>query len=139
MIQAGHQHYQEEELVNALWEALDTNHDNTLDVKELLVGLSVLSEGDLDHKLKLGFRIYDLNKDGFIQREELAVLVRAISQVHYSNTESLEIFIKEFVDQTFAKYDANGDNKLSFEEWCEAAKENEEVRSFFTLKKAHLT
>lgn len=53
-------------------------------------------------------------------------------------TAELETFVKEFVESTFAKYDTNKDDVLSFEEFTAASKENEGIRAFFTLSLSNL-
>jgi hypothetical protein len=73
-----------------------------------------------------------------LAKEELAVLVRAMSKFKYTNSQELDTFIEEFISNTFAKYDTNNDNQLSFEEFCAAANESEETREFFTLQIANL-
>eukprot|EP01129_Flabellula_baltica_P002091 TRINITY_DN11944_c0_g1_i1.p1 TRINITY_DN11944_c0_g1~~TRINITY_DN11944_c0_g1_i1.p1 ORF type:complete len:196 (-),score=42.49 TRINITY_DN11944_c0_g1_i1:35-622(-) len=137
MVLGGHDVFADHEFIDALWNALDINHDHAIDVKELIIGFSVLSGDSMDRKLRLGFRVFDINQDGYIQRDELKVLLSAMSKMKYQNSEDLNAFIQLFVDQTFQQFDDNEDDQLSFEEFQKAALSNEEIMSFFTLSVAN--
>ena len=47
--------------------------------------------------------------------------------------EGSEMFVRQFVEQIFAKYDANHDGKLSFEEYYAVAKSTPEMERLLTL------
>eukprot|EP01130_Rhizamoeba_saxonica_P014136 TRINITY_DN6130_c0_g1_i1.p1 TRINITY_DN6130_c0_g1~~TRINITY_DN6130_c0_g1_i1.p1 ORF type:complete len:141 (-),score=40.73 TRINITY_DN6130_c0_g1_i1:32-454(-) len=68
MVEAGHGVYSEDAFIEGFWNGLDINHDASVDLKELVVGLTVLLGGTFDQKLRLGYRTFDLDGDGFIQR-----------------------------------------------------------------------
>jgi len=138
MIEAGHQVYASDTVVDALWNALDINHDKSIDKKELLCGLVVLTGDDVDQKVQLGFKLFDLNSDGFVQKEELRLLLRNITKVKFSNSQDLEKYIEDFITRTFEKFDENKDGQLSFDEFKRAALEDEEVKSFFSLSGSDL-
>jgi len=139
MLNSGNQIYQDDAVVDALWNALDVNKDMSIDSKELLLGLAALNSGDLDQKLRFGFKLFDLNNDGGISREELSTMISHIAKVKYSKNDELEIFVKEFVESTFAKFDANKDNVLSFDEFTTASKDSDGIRAFFTLSVSKLS
>jgi Ca2+-binding EF-hand superfamily protein len=99
------------------------------------------------------FHIYDLNGDGFIQKDELAKLLRTICNVNRKNEKLTKVkispvhethmgmipqveeekWVQDFVKATFNEYDTNKDEKLSFEEFKVAAQKNTEVAAIFTL------
>jgi len=86
--------------------------------------------------LSLTFSVYDLNKDGFIQREELEIILHLVTLVNNDKKmtpEEEDRFITNFVNDTFEKYNVKKDNQLSFEEFVDAAKSNDQVAEFFTL------
>jgi len=139
MVKAGHKIYEDSTILDSFWEALDVNHDQAVDKKELITGLTVLTSGSLEDKLKLSFSIFDLNKDGFVQPDELRSMLRSIGKVKYKNDAELQNLVDKFVHGTFLKYDINKDGKLSFEEFATAAKESPQIGSFFTLQVSGLT
>jgi Ca2+-binding EF-hand superfamily protein len=56
-----HQH-----ITRELFNALDTNQDGVISVRELLLGVSTLTRGDLNVKAKLWFKVFDKNEDGLL-------------------------------------------------------------------------
>lgn len=45
------------------------------------MGLSVLSRGTLDEKLRFVFNLYDINGDGFITKQEMRDVVTAVYEL----------------------------------------------------------
>eukprot|EP01128_Nolandella_sp_AFSM9_P001116 TRINITY_DN11233_c0_g1_i1.p1 TRINITY_DN11233_c0_g1~~TRINITY_DN11233_c0_g1_i1.p1 ORF type:complete len:238 (-),score=89.45 TRINITY_DN11233_c0_g1_i1:10-672(-) len=133
MVDSGHAIYEDSAVVDALWNALDANHDHSIDQKELLIGLAALAGGNLEEKLRFTFKVFDLNNDQAIQREELVLMISHLAKVKYTKNEDLDSFVNDFVNKTFEKYDENNDNQLSFEEFQQASQENSEVKDFFLL------
>lgn len=46
-----------------------------------MVGLSILSRGSLDEKLRWTFSLYDINGDGCITRDEMTDIVTAVYEL----------------------------------------------------------
>ena len=95
--------------------AFDIDGDGSIDLREFTTGMSLLTSGSLEEKLKLAFRAYDKDRSGFIDREEVEELLKA-------NFESDGItvdadMIKGQVDEFFKLVDFNGDGRVSFEEF----------------------
>lgn len=53
-------------ITQELFTALDTNQDGVISVRELLLGISTLTRGDLHVKAKLWFKVFDRNEDGLL-------------------------------------------------------------------------
>ncbi|GMR39535.1 hypothetical protein PMAYCL1PPCAC_09730 [Pristionchus mayeri] len=66
-------------------------------------------------KLKFAFIMYDLNKNGFITREEFKVILNSMVGANIT-LEQLE----NIVDRTIEEADEDKDGKISFEEFCKA-------------------
>jgi len=122
--------------VERLFTLLDTNGDGTVDLQEFVSGLSMLCKGSVEEKLALSFKAYDLDGNGFISKDELALMFksawiagfRALCATHGNEELSLEDlneFSEEmanlFADNAFDTLDTNRDGQLSFEEFKEFA------------------
>lgn len=55
--------------------------DNTIDFLEFVAALNLVFRGDLEHKLRWSFKVYDKDGSGFIDKAEL----RAIVEVGFSD------------------------------------------------------
>lgn len=49
--------------------------DNTIDFLEFVAALNLVFRGDLEHKLRWSFKVYDKDGNGFIDKDELRALV----------------------------------------------------------------
>jgi len=119
-----------------LFQLLDVNGDGVVDLGEFVGGLSLLCKGTPEEKLELAFKAYDLDGNGSISKEELALMFksawisgfRALSAVHGDeelSMDDLNEFSEEmatlFAENAFESLDVDGDNQLSFEEFKEFA------------------
>jgi len=112
--------------VDRLFDALDVNHDQTVDITELSAGISILAGGSRDAKVRSAFEMYDTDGNGYISPQEMynyllsvyRVLFETQPQVRESmNGVSAEELAKVTTEEAFAAADANGDGQLSFEEF----------------------
>jgi Ca2+-binding EF-hand superfamily protein len=62
--------------------AFDANNDGIVDQREFLIGFALTSTGSAREKLKYGFRTYDHEKDGFINKNELDRMVKIATRLH---------------------------------------------------------
>ena len=58
---------------------------------------------DTSRQAEIAFRLYDKDKDGYITKNEMEKLSKNLS--------------KEQIDKVFARFDADGDGKLSYAEF----------------------
>eukprot|EP01122_Echinamoeba_exundans_P015542 TRINITY_DN741_c0_g1_i2.p1 TRINITY_DN741_c0_g1~~TRINITY_DN741_c0_g1_i2.p1 ORF type:complete len:199 (+),score=41.70 TRINITY_DN741_c0_g1_i2:417-1013(+) len=58
-----------------LYDRLDTSRDGTVELFELVSGLSLMCGGSDDEKLGVFFDLYDRNGDGSLTREEIELLI----------------------------------------------------------------
>jgi Ca2+-binding EF-hand superfamily protein len=71
--------------------------------QDFVQGLSILSRGSLDEKLRWTFSLYDINGDGCISREEMTDVVTAIYELMGKFAEPCvdESTVRDKVDHIF--------------------------------------
>ncbi|XP_059289546.1 calcineurin B-like protein 7 isoform X1 [Lycium ferocissimum] len=77
------------------------------------------------------FKLYDLGRTGYIEREELKEMVTALleeSDLHLSDD-----VVEAIVDKTFKETDTKGDGRIDQEEWREYAAKNPTLLKNMTL------
>eukprot|EP01114_Cavostelium_apophysatum_P002659 TRINITY_DN12356_c0_g1_i1.p1 TRINITY_DN12356_c0_g1~~TRINITY_DN12356_c0_g1_i1.p1 ORF type:complete len:252 (+),score=70.81 TRINITY_DN12356_c0_g1_i1:208-963(+) len=132
--------------VDRLFTLLDKNNDGTVDLQEFVSGLSLLCKGTVEEKLELSFKAYDIDGNGFISKDELALMFksawiagfRALCATHGNEELSmndLNEFSEEmatlFAENAFDTLDTNGDGQLSFEEFKEFALAEPKITATF--------
>jgi len=121
-----------------LFKMFDENDDKVINFKEFVSGFSVLCpKGTFDEKLNFSFRIYDLDGDGFIDKDELYHMLKA------SIFETLVLQLSEsqmraLVDHTFEEVDINHDGRISFEEYKAMAMKHPKIVDNITIKSTAL-
>lgn len=51
------------------------SQDNTIDFLEFVAALNLVFRGDLEHKLRWSFKVYDKDGSGFIDKAELRAII----------------------------------------------------------------
>lgn len=103
-------------LANRLMDVFDADGSGTIDFQEFITGLSAFSgkTATVD-KLKFAFKIYDIDRDGFIGNGELFIVMKMMVGKNLQDEE-----LQQIVDKTMMEADEDGDQKLSFEEFKKA-------------------
>ncbi|XP_056427350.1 calsenilin isoform X2 [Hyla sarda] len=61
-----------------LFNAFDMDRSGAIRFEDFVVGLSILLRGTIHEKLKWAFNLYDINKDGYITKEEMLAIMKSI-------------------------------------------------------------
>ncbi|OWZ18896.1 hypothetical protein PHMEG_0006935 [Phytophthora megakarya] len=85
--------------VDRAFDVLDTDSSGALDWPEFIAALSALEKGDASRRIGFLFHAYDLNGDGFIQRQEVQMFFLA-SLLVPQTPQALEV-ARHFVDKIF--------------------------------------
>ncbi|XP_030379094.1 Kv channel-interacting protein 4-like isoform X2 [Scaptodrosophila lebanonensis] len=112
-----------------VFNTLDQDHSGIVSFEDFVQGLSILSRGSVEEKLRWTFSLYDINGDGFITREEMTDIVTAIYELMGRLPDECpeEEKIKGKVEQIFQKMDINRDGVVTLEEFLEACRNDEAI------------
>ncbi|XP_029800330.1 guanylyl cyclase-activating protein 2 [Suricata suricatta] len=126
--------------VESMFQAFDKNGDNTIDFLEYVAALNLVLRGTLEHKLKWTFKIYDKDRNGYIDRLELLDIVEAIYKLKKACRVEMEeeqqgqlLTPEEVVDRIFLLVDENGDGQLSLNEFIEGARRDKWVMKMLQM------
>ncbi|XP_062366516.1 calsenilin-like isoform X2 [Cinclus cinclus] len=114
-----------------LFDAFDADHNGALCFQDFAVGLSVLLRGTEQQKLKWTFDLYDVNKDGYVTKEDMLEIMKSIYAMMGRCTEpSLGASAPaQHVELFFQKMDRNGDGVVTFEEFLATCQEDKDIMS----------
>jgi len=105
---------QQNPLVQRVIDILDVDGNGEIDFKEFIEGISQFSvRGDKDSKLRFAFKIYDMDKDGYISNGELFQVLKMMVGNNLKDTQ-----LQQIVDKTIFHADTDGDGRISYEEFC---------------------
>ena len=122
----------EDKYVEHVFRSFDTNGDEVIDFREFMVSLYVTARGTLTQKLEWAFKVYDINGDGFITRNEMLEIFLAMHKMIGEPkccSEDASKSIESLVDDIIRRLDKDLDGKLSLEEFVEGSKNNPTVIS----------
>lgn len=117
-------------LQDLIFNVFDDNKDGSINFQEFVTALSVMTRGDPNEKLEFAFSMYDLDGNGFIDKEEMTKIMESF----YKLVGPLVTFSgkkydspSQLVDEFFEAMDLNGDGKISLEEYKEGALKNPDI------------
>ncbi|RLV87008.1 Calcineurin subunit B [Meyerozyma sp. JA9] len=115
-------------LASRLMDVFDEDGSGTIDFQEFITGLSAFSgKTSKVDKLKFAFKIYDIDRDGFIGNGELFIVMKMMVGKNLQDEE-----LQQIVDKTIMEADDDGDGRLDFEEFRKAV-DSKSVASSLTL------
>ncbi|XP_072773885.1 uncharacterized protein [Taeniopygia guttata] len=108
-----------------LFDAFDADRHGALCFQDFAVGLSVLLRGTEQQKLKWTFDLYDVNKDGYITKEDMLEIMKSIYAMMGRCTEPAlgNSAPAQHVELFFQKMDRNRDGVVTFEEFLATCQE----------------
>ncbi|KAG1713976.1 Kv channel-interacting protein 4 [Nymphon striatum] len=105
-----------------IFRSFDHNKTGTINFEEFVAGLSILTRGHLQEKLKWAFNLYDLDGDGCITKDEMYSVISSVYELMGDVTQPVYEAdeLSEHVDRVFQKLDANKDGILTIEEFVDS-------------------
>ncbi|KAL4659431.1 guanylate cyclase activating protein 1-like [Arapaima gigas] len=110
--------------IEEMFSTFDMNQDGYVDFMEYVAALSLVMRGQMEHKLRWYFKLYDVDGNGCIDRHELLNIIKAIRAI--KGSESKDVSAEEFTNRVFDKIDVNKDGELSLEEFVAGARDDQE-------------
>lgn len=133
-----------------LFQTFDQDHNGTITFQDFVVGLSALSRGAPEDKLRWVFQLYDLNGDGIISRDEMTdiiVSIHSLVAAHHSHPspgagggasstagaggggldDDDPDSVRDHVNRVFQKLDLNQDGVVTIDEFIETCLRDENV------------
>ena len=91
----------------------DEDGGGDVDFQEFVTGLSAFSsKGNKDQKLKFAFKVYDIDRDGYISNGELFIVLKMMVGNNLKDQQ-----LQQIVDKTIMEADLDSDGKISFDEF----------------------
>ncbi|THY35693.1 calcineurin regulatory beta sub-unit [Aureobasidium pullulans] len=106
----------------------DEDGGGDVDFQEFVSGLSAFSsKGNKEEKLRFAFKVYDIDRDGYISNGELFIVLKMMVGSNLKDQQ-----LQQIVDKTIMEADLDRDGKISFDEFKKMV-ENTDVSNSMTL------
>jgi serine/threonine-protein phosphatase 2B regulatory subunit len=92
----------------------DEDGGGDVDFQEFVSGLSAFSsKGNKEQKLRFAFKVYDIDRDGYISNGELFIVLKMMVGNNLKDQQ-----LQQIVDKTIMEADLDNDGKISFDEFA---------------------
>lgn len=106
----------------------DEDGGGDVDFQEFVSGLSAFSsKGNKEQKLAFAFKVYDIDRDGYISNGELFIVLKMMVGNNLKDQQ-----LQQIVDKTIMEADLDNDGRISFDEFKQMV-ESTDVTMSMTL------
>ncbi len=111
-----------------IFKAFDTTGTGLINFSDLMLSISLTTTGDIRKKINIGFKIYDVDKNGFIDKKELGTIITA---VYYMSDNDRRVDINEIdINKIMTEFDKNQDEFISKDEFIDGCLNNPDILNF---------
>ncbi|XP_015244944.1 guanylyl cyclase-activating protein 2-like [Cyprinodon tularosa] len=119
-----------------MFRAFDKNGDNTIDFLEFVAALNLVFRGDLEHKLRWSFKVYDKDGNGYVDRNELRSIIDSIYRIKKFSKKDMNepsLSVDEVVERILDAVDFDRDGHITLEEFVKGAQQDSWVLNMLRL------
>ncbi|XP_069558514.1 calsenilin-like isoform X2 [Brachyistius frenatus] len=118
-----------------LFNAFDMDRSGSIRFEDFVLGLSVLLRGSVTEKLRWAFNLYDINKDGYVTKEEMLAIMTSIYDMmgRYTLPSVRDDSPFDHVEKFFQKMDRNRDGVVTIDEFIETCQKDENIMASMQL------
>ena len=100
-------------LGDRIWRVLAQSGENEINFSEFVKALSVFNDkGNEEEKLRFLFKIYDIDGDGYVTKDELFVILKSLVGSSLNNSQ-----LEQISEKTISDVDATGEGKMGFDDF----------------------
>jgi len=100
-----------------VFRAFDTYNVGQITFEQFIVGLSTWLRGTFEEQLRWIFRLYDINDQGFLTKEEMLTLIKSIHKL--LGADMSENYCRNQVDKLFQKFEPDDKGAITMQEFSE--------------------
>ncbi|XP_019632780.1 PREDICTED: neurocalcin homolog [Branchiostoma belcheri] len=119
-----------EKMARQVFRNFDRDGGGTVDFREFICAMSVMSRGSTEQKLKWAFNMYDLDGNGTISKRELLEIITVVFNMKEREVKKLpedESSPEKLTEKIFSELDTDQDGELSLKEFLEGNKRNPSI------------
>jgi serine/threonine-protein phosphatase 2B regulatory subunit len=115
-------------LASRLIDIFDEDGNGSIDFEEFISALSAFSsKGQREEKLRFAFKVYDIDRDGYLSSGELFIVLKMMVATNLQDDQ-----LQQLVDKTIMEADKDRDGKISFDEFKKLV-ENTDISQAMTV------
>lgn len=118
-----------------VFSTMDSNSSGIINFEDYLMGLSILSRGTMDEKLRWIFNLYDLNGDGKVTREELTLVVSSVFDLMGKCTNPVidDSVPKKNAEYVFNKLNPKQNDAMTIEDFLQTCYNDESILNSISM------